>query len=689
MIAAAQGADRETIRTWLELQYGTDKGTAWISVGPGREAVKPFSDTPFAWPEQVEEIVDFIAKENEKGYNVWYAAHLSYSKRSKSDGGEGRKECRSVKRRRLHFDIDRALTAEDTRKLAQLDAWLVYSGSPGHVHAYIELAESIDVALYHKLEDALKGHFDSDQSVCRDNGILRIPGTINQMSPKKRHPTAPVLWDGKVSQTKWTPEQIRSIVGIETVERVAAKQATTVEVSTDPIVPREPGQMPAPVRELLNAPTPIDRKTGLPDRSAYMARIINACKANHLTIEGTLYCLLQNPDQAQRAKEKGPAFTHKEVRKLYGTADQYNPQLADKAADDILGISGKATGEGQADIAQPRVNPIRARALSLRGLSTLTPAEFLVEGFLYQNTLVQLSAEPGSFKTFFALAMSCALASKKTEWLGHRVKSCPVLYVAAEGANGMLARVEAWCQTESTGDTKVTVDDLNLTFYPEAVQLDDPQQMKDLEEFVAEEGFGLVVIDTRARCTTGLEENSATEQGKAIAAAEKLRSHTGATIMMVHHSARAGAGAASAGRGSNAWDGAVWSDLRSKSRDLTLEITCAKHKDVESGCTHGFSMLPIVLPTGQTTLVVGRAGEFVPEQERFDPVAMAQLTQMLDAQAERTGMTLKEIAEALGVAKETARVRVKKARELNLVIEVNEGQRYPHYATSRDSTESP
>lgn len=78
--------EAEVIRQFLDLQYGSDKGTAWISVGSGADAVRTFSDNPFQWPEQAQEVVEFIVAQNEAGYNVWYAAHLSYSKAPKPTG---------------------------------------------------------------------------------------------------------------------------------------------------------------------------------------------------------------------------------------------------------------------------------------------------------------------------------------------------------------------------------------------------------------------------------------------------------------------------------------------------------------------------------------------------------------------------------------------------------------------------
>lgn len=326
--------------------------------------------------------------------------------------------------------------------------------------------------------------------------------------------------------------------------------------------------------------------------------------------------------------------------------------------------------------------------LTIDGLATMKPAEPLIDRLLYRNTLSQLSAEPGSFKTFFVLAMACAVASQKDNWLGYEVSHhCPVLYVAAEGANGMLARVEAWCQSE-----QVDRRSLALSFYPEAVQLNSYAQMEELEKNVGLYNFGLIILDTRARCTLGLEENSATEQGIAIAAAEKLRYATGATVLVIHHSARAGAGSASAGRGSNAWDGAVWTDLRSRRKGMNLTVTCAKHKDVESGCSHDFSLLPITLgdnalSRGQTTLVVGRGGEFVPNSTALDIVALTEFVRVIAESAPKEGLTAKQIMDITEMKSSNYYRRIGQAERRGMVQNVGSPKVSRWVAVQDDSEE--
>ena len=180
------------------------------------------------------------------------------------------------------------------------------------------------------------------------------------------------------------------------------------------------------------------------------------------------------------------------------------------------------------------------------------------------------------------MALAVALGM---DWEGHRVpEGGPVVYVAAEGATGLRARVLAWCEL-----TNVEPADLDgrIYFLPVPIQLGNTVDVVQAVDMVQEVGAILLVLDTRARCTLGLEENSATEQGKAVHNAEAIQRAAGCTVFPVHHAGRAGG----AGRGSNSWDGAVWSDLRVTGEDLRAQITCAKHKDVPAGCVHHYRMV--------------------------------------------------------------------------------------------------
>lgn len=222
--------------------------------------------------------------------------------------------------------------------------------------------------------------------------------------------------------------------------------------------------------------------------------------------------------------------------------------------------------------------------LSVSDLGNLPTVEPLVDGLLFRNTLVQLSGPPGSYKSFIAIGLSCALAAGKENWADHRIpKREKVVYVAAEGATGLRVRILAWCERNNVEPTTL---DGWLYILPRPVQLGAVVDVDLAVAMVRDVGAGLLVLDTRARCTLGLEENSATEQGRAVHAAERIRAAAGCTTWAIHHTGRTG----STPRGSTAWDGAVWTDLRLAGDDGTAQITVEKHKDAPSGTTYDYRL---------------------------------------------------------------------------------------------------
>jgi hypothetical protein len=249
--------------------------------------------------------------------------------------------------------------------------------------------------------------------------------------------------------------------------------------------------------------------------------------------------------------------------------------------------------------------PLRDRLLTMSGLADLEPPTPLLDGLLYRDTLAQLAATAGSYKTFLAIAMSCSIALGEN-FEGHRVPAAEkVVYVAAEGASGLRARILGWC--ELSGHDPTRLDD-QLFVLPCPIQLNDIVDVSEACELAHDVGAGLIVLDTRAKCTLGLEENSATEQGKAIAAAERIQAAAGCTVFAIHHAGRNGSNP----RGSTAWDGGVWTDLRMEGSDLVAKVKCEKHKDAPSGCEHQFRMvhhtvsedlMPGVGETARRTLV--------------------------------------------------------------------------------------
>ncbi|WP_445161441.1 AAA family ATPase [Mycobacterium sp. Dal123C01] len=322
-----------------------------------------------------------------------------------------------------------------------------------------------------------------------------------------------------------------------------------------------------------------------------------------------------------------------------------SPALLDPRAQ--VDVGAKVTG--------PQQSPphLRDRLLSVSQLQNLRPVEPLIEGLLYRNTLAQLSGPPGSYKSFAAIAMSCALAAGKS--FGDFVVpgAGTVVYVAAEGASGLTARVLAWCEVWGVD---VSLIQERLFFLDLPLQLGDPAVVDQAIEVVAERNADLVVLDTRARCTLGLEENSATQQGSAIDAADSMRPAADCTVLGIHHSSRSG----TAGRGSNAWDGAVWSDLRMEGRGLQAMIHCEKHKDVPAGCDHPFALVPHTVSPGlmpntfepyRSTLVISNATAGLQTMRANSQLVVLEIIWNSAPPEGFTGSQVVELAKGRGVGK--------------------------------------
>lgn len=337
----------------------------------------------------------------------------------------------------------------------------------------------------------------------------------------------------------------------------------------------------------------------------------------------------------------------------------------------------------------------KLKMLGLAQLKDLKPAAPIIDGLLYQNTLVQLAGNPGSFKSFITIGMSCAIAAGVPGWEGHRISTSQrgrsVLYVAAEGVQGIWLRAVAWCELAG-----VPVEEVAKHFFviDGAAQLKNPHHMKEVIERCKDIGAVLVVWDTRARCAIGWEENNASEQTVALDVADAVRIATGATQLFIHHTTKSGVGG---GRGSNAWDGAVWSDLRLIKDGMQAVIHCEKHKDVPAGCDHRFDMRAVTVPVDampgadenqRTTLVAIQADDrALADSGSMLNVTEEKVIKVLDDAAGPEGLSKAQVISfmeenGVGAKKSAIYNALKGLEKKNRIRCVNPGSRIPKFTTS-------
>lgn len=216
------------------------------------------------------------------------------------------------------------------------------------------------------------------------------------------------------------------------------------------------------------------------------------------------------------------------------------------------GQTAEASDTASSDSADAEPKPRLPLLASFNHWRDLPPPEYVVDGWVEDLALSAVIGPSGVGKSAVVLDMACSIAMG-VPWQGKNTKRSRVLYIAGEGGTGAAQRVKSW---ESEHDLDVGEDLFMIT---EAVLIG--SKNKELWPWLAEQvqalDIRLVIFDTLARMSLGLEENSASDMGNAVARFDRLRRDGKTGVMVVHHTARG----QSHGRGSTAILGALDSEI--------------------------------------------------------------------------------------------------------------------------------
>ncbi|QXJ19646.1 AAA family ATPase [Actinomadura graeca] len=184
---------------------------------------------------------------------------------------------------------------------------------------------------------------------------------------------------------------------------------------------------------------------------------------------------------------------------------------------------------------QPTRRGFAEQVLTLDELRALPGPEPLIEDTIDRRTVTVLAGPWASGKSFLALDWSLCIASGKP-WQGRPVQHTgTVLYIAAEGAYGLAARMEAWSAAWRCALPE------GLLVFPKPVNLTNSVAVAEVIAYVWEHRVTLVVIDTLARCMSGADENSSRDMGIAIEALYAVRHATAeesGAVLAVHHTGK-------------------------------------------------------------------------------------------------------------------------------------------------------
>jgi hypothetical protein len=260
------------------------------------------------------------------------------------------------------------------------------------------------------------------------------------------------------------------------------------------------------------------------------------------------------------------------------------------------------------------VAQMRTELLDTDGLDKIPPLEPLLGDLLQMNTTARFIGPSGTFKSFLILDMAGHIGTGM-QWHGQYVKQGGVIYLVAEGEQGIRKRVRAWEQHHG-----MRMD--NVVFLPRPVQARSPEWTV-FTELARQMEPVFIVIDTQARVSVGVEENSNKEMGEIVDRMDQLRRATSACVGIVHHTGHQG----EHGRGASAVKGAMQSEIKvtrkgDRLANTVLTVKASKQKDEDEDGDVLFGLRKISLegeykPDGRpvTSLVLESLGA-IPSQER-------------------------------------------------------------------------
>lgn len=207
-----------------------------------------------------------------------------------------------------------------------------------------------------------------------------------------------------------------------------------------------------------------------------------------------------------------------------------------------------------------------------------TEPVFLIDDCVETPCTGAIFGESGAGKSFFALDWAFHVATGR-DWLGHKVKQGPVIYIYQEGRVGAKRRLRAWRHKHGVDRLPSSVFQItqrSLVFTPEAVG----GFLDDVDNFVRQAGQhpSLVIIDTLARTMAGANENAVQDMQPFINECDRIQQRYNCVVLLVHHSGL-GEGAKRRMRGSSALKGAMDLEIFVNNEHGLIEWT--KTKDIE------------------------------------------------------------------------------------------------------------
>lgn len=216
----------------------------------------------------------------------------------------------------------------------------------------------------------------------------------------------------------------------------------------------------------------------------------------------------------------------------------------------------------------------RFRLKSVREMRNRPRPRWLFPGILQERKRGLIYGDSNTGKSFMALDMGLSVATE-TAWHGRALLAGTVVYVCAEGVDGISARVDAWLSYHGLDDAPDfwVIDDS-----PNLLERGDVADVITQVNQALDEPPALIVFDTLAASMAGADENDGTDMGIAVEALKQVQRECGCTVLAVHHS---GKDAEKGPRGSTKLRADVDTIIQVQKEETsdTLSFRCRKMRD--------------------------------------------------------------------------------------------------------------
>ncbi|MDW8804274.1 AAA family ATPase [Streptomyces scabiei] len=477
-------------------------------------------------------------------------------------------------------DCDEGLTPEMLGLAKKIGAFVVESGSVTaddrpRLHLYFPLDAPTDPRVIRWLNIQLRDKFNGDHKH-DPASILRIPNTYNH----KTSPPRPVTI-AHATTTRNAPDALAKALGVVIPPDEELGNLDSAEAASR-----------KDVNAYLEEFSEVD-----PEKAAPIKGYVRNFRTALLDTGSRHTAMMQVLPWALREAGEGRVNAQTALDELRGRFSKALNNTPGRSADNefdsmVAWALGQVRFElkQEAEETEAKVSAMASRLLGMDELFGMPDPLYLIDGWLTRGTFARIVGQPGSYKTFVAIHMAMCVATGRPFYGGVDVEEGKVLYLIAEGAEGFKKRIQAWVQRFDFDESKKG----NLRFLPDPIQVMEDEWKQFIRVCVDEKPI-LIVLDTQARITLGIEESSNSEMGNVVQRIEDLRKATGACVLLVHH---AGHGQ-ERGRGASAMLAAVNTELLLTKNQSTgnTKLENQKEKDEKDGSF--LELIPEIVTLGK------------------------------------------------------------------------------------------